>query len=154
MTADKGKRSAPVVVEQGGLPLRGVMAIGAARVFAAAGELAGVLIVVALLAFGWGALEIHVAQRGFQVRRAMAGRARDGSVSSRQRKASRRMIETCEVPPGLCGMAGLASGDSSGCRLLRHAFRKLAFVRVCVAGRAGPLFHPVRGRHGRFPRSV
>ena len=154
MTADKGKRGAPVVVEQGRLPLRRVVAIRASRIFSVARELPGVLIVVAFLAFGWGTLEIHVALRGFQVRRAVAGRASDGSVSSGQRKPGRRMIETREVPPGFCGMADFASGASSGCRPLRHAFRKLAFVRVRVAGRAGPLFHPVTGRHGRILRGL
>lgn len=81
-----------VMVEQGGLPLLAVVAIGARR-HAALDELQTMDIAMACFAFARRGFEIHIDERNFGVRRIMAIPARRGRVRPQQRKRCLRVVE-------------------------------------------------------------
>lgn len=148
MHALQREGSAPVVVEERGFPLGGVVTFGAGRNVSTR-ELLAMGIVVALLAlFGCG-LEVDVHHGGFEIRRLMAIDARSRTVCTQQWESCFRMIELRQLFPRFCGMTCLAAARAS-CRLrLLHALIELAVVRVGVATGATQI-GPVINRRGRL----
>lgn len=124
-----------VVIEQGRLPLPAVVA-PCARGCRPLGELPAMRVFVAVLALGWGSLEINIDQLRLQVRRLVTVDAGRGAVRSEQREGSLRVVEPRQFLPGLGGMAGLASGRLAIGTKLLHAVLELPFVWIGVAAGA------------------
>lgn len=66
------KGGTALVVEQGWLPFKAVVAVGALGDLAGIGELRPVDVLMALFAFGWRRLEVGLHQLGPQIRRLVA----------------------------------------------------------------------------------
>ena len=88
----------PVVVEERGLPLHRIVAVGAVGDFSL-GKLLAVDIFVAIFALRGRGLEISVDQFGPEVRRLVTVHARGGAMSAQQRERGSRVIESGEFFP-------------------------------------------------------
>ena len=121
-----------VVVKQGRLPFRAVVAVRAWRDLPL-GELSAVNVFMAVFALGRGCLEIDVHELGFQVWRLMAINTRCGPVSTYEGKRSLRVIEARQFLPRFRRMESFTSRGFSIGPQLQHAVFELAFVRIGVA---------------------
>lgn len=121
-----------------------------ARSDAVLGELLAVNILVAVLTLSWRGSEVCRDELGLQVGRLVAIDAGGGLVRSHQWERRLRVVEARELAPLLGGVASFAAhGRSVGASLL-HAFGKLPFVRIFVAGRAGEILPVIEdNRFGR-----
>jgi hypothetical protein len=90
----QGERGPLFVIEQGGLPFRAVVAVGAGGSVAFGDELLSVDILVAVLALHRGDLEIHIDQLGFEIWRFVAVDARRRPMCSEQGELGLGMIES------------------------------------------------------------
>lgn len=110
-----------------------------ARSDAILGELLAVNVLVALLTLGWRGGEVCRDELGLQVGRLVTIDAGGGLVRSHQWERRLRVVEAREFLPRFGGVASFtADGRSIGANLL-HAFGKLPFVRIFMAGRAGEI---------------
>lgn len=121
-----------VVIEQGGLPLHAVVAVGAGG-SVPFGELLSVDVLMAVLAQGGGCLEIHVDQIGFEVRRLMAVDASRRPMCPEEGKLGLGMVETGKFFPGLGAMAGLATGGGAISPDLLQTLLELPLVDILMA---------------------
>ena len=147
VSAPQGERGPLVVIEQGGLPFRGVVAVGTGGSVRFGDELLPVDVLVAILADGGGCLEIHIHHVGFEVWRFVAIDTGRRPVCSKQWELGLGMVESGELLPRLGAMACLAtSGGTVGADLL-HALLELSFVGIVVATgavQALPVINDVR----------
>ena len=88
------------MIEEGRFPFGAVVAVCARRT-AGPGELSAMDVLVAILTFRWCGLEIYVDQPGLLVGRFVAIHASRGAVRALQGKRSLRVIEPCQLFPGL-----------------------------------------------------
>jgi len=134
----QGKGRSLFVIECRWLPLSAAVAFGA-RSIPVARELLAVDVFVAFLALGWGCLEIHIGQLGFQVGRLVAIGAGGCAMRTDQRKRRFGVIESRQFFPRLGGVTGLAAGGLSSGPGLAHALLELSLVRIGVAGNASQI---------------
>ena len=125
------------MIEKRGLPLGGVVAIGAERDTLRSRELTAMNVGMAFLALRRGLGEVHVGELRFQVWRLVAVDATHGAMGDEESELRLGVIEAREVVPVLGGMAGFAACRSAVATQLFHALGELATVRVLVTGGAG-----------------
>ena len=140
------ERGSLVVIEDGGLPLIGIVAVPALShlVSEELGELTGVHVFVALLALLRRLFEIHIGQLGFQVGRLVAIDAGHRSMRALQGERSRAVVKPIQLMPGLGRMARLAPHRLAVLARLCHALIELPLVHILVATGAGQVFEVVR----------
>lgn len=126
-----------VMIEKRGLPLGGVVTVGAGDIAPRLGELTAMNVGMAFLALRRGPGEVHVDELHFQVRRTVAVDASHGAMCAEESEPGPVVIEARDVLPVLGGMAGFAAGGCAVAAERPHALGKLATVRVLVAGGAG-----------------
>lgn len=146
MPASQWEIRARLVVEQGGFPFVGVVALRASGAPAVSGKLVGVRIFVTALAAGGRRRENHILHCQFQVRRLVTARAGNGAMRSHEREHRDGMIESDDVRPGFGGMTGFAAGRFAIRSRLFHPLRELAVVRVDVAADTANVVEAVRNR--------
>lgn len=134
------------MIEERGLPLNGVMAL-LAFVLALA-ELAGVRILMALVATNGRLGKVYVQHGAFHVGRLVTIDAGHGAVRSVQSKLRRRMIELRQIMPVLGDVARLAAERPVQRRQGSHAGRKLTVMNIFVAGDAAEVAEVIE-RHRR-----
>ena len=140
------ERGSLVVIEGRWLPLCSIVAVPALShlVSEELGELAGVDVFVALLAFLRSLFEIHIGQPGFHVGRLVAVDAGHGSMCARQGERSRAVVKPIELAPGLGRVACLAPHRLAVLAQLPHALVELPLVHILVTTGAGQVFEVVR----------
>lgn len=132
------------MVEERGLPLGGVVALGTRRDAISICKLLPVNVVMALLALMRRRLKVDIHHPSFQVGWLMTIDAGGTAVCTQQRKASFRVIEFLKIFPRDGGMARFASGwRAVGTRLL-HTILKLALMRIVVTDSAAAVLEAVQ----------
>ena len=122
-----------VVIESGGNPTRGVVAVVAMGSVVLGNELSIVSIFVARFALFWRSLEARLCGRC----RFVAIGATNGAVCTKQREFGLRMVEAIDVGPRLNRVARFATKGCAVRSFAGHVLVEFAFVRVFVASRAG-----------------
>lgn len=144
----QGEGGPLLVIKQRGPPFRAVVAVGAGGSFPF-GKLLSVNVLVAVLAKGWGRLEIHVDQLGFEVWRFVAVDAGRRPVCPEQGELGLGMVEGGQLPPGLGVVAGLATGWCLIGPELLHALLELALMGIVMATGTVQVLPAIdRGRFG------
>ena len=132
MGAAQRKRCSFLVVEERGLPLHAVVALGAARNVSHS-ELLAVNVFVTVLALCRCGLEVHVDQLGLKIWRPMTVDAGSCAVRSQQRELRLGVVEARKFLPRLSGVTGFASRHGTIGTRLQHAFFELTFMRIGMA---------------------
>lgn len=128
-----------VVIKQGWLPFRRVVAIAALRnlIREQLRELAPVDVFMALFALFRCLLEVHIDQPRLHVWRLVAVNAGDCPVRACELKRSRAVVEPVQLSPSLSRVAGFAAHGFSVLADLGHSLLELAVVHVFVTAGAG-----------------
>lgn len=134
-----------VMIEKRGLPLGGIVTVGAGGAALRLGKLTAMNVGMAFLALGRGLGEVHVDELHFQVRRTVAVDASYGAMGADESELGSVVIEARDVLPVLGGMADFAAGWSAVAAERFHALGKLATVRVLVTGGAGKFLEVIYG---------
>lgn len=121
-----------VVVERGGNPTRGVVAIVTMCSVVLGDELSIVSILVAGFAILWSSLKARLGGRC----RLVAIGATNCTVCSKQRKFGLRMVEAIDVRPRPNRVARFAAKGRAVRSFASHILVEFAFVWVLVTGRA------------------
>lgn len=155
----QGEGCALLMVEQGWLPARAVVAVRAGSDMGRIDELRSMSVLVAFLAFHRGCLEVHIGKIGFHSSGLVTVDASRGSMSTEERKVSFRVVKSPQVLPVRGGMASLTSRRSPVRPHLPHTLRELAFVRVLMADGAGSVVELVQNdllelRRGAFLMAI
>lgn len=132
MGAPQRERGPLLMIEQRGLPLHAVVALGAGCDVAFR-KLLSVDVLMAVLTLSGGGFEVDVDQPGFQIRRFVAVHTRCCPMGAEQGELRLGMIEPGKFFPGLGRVAGLAAGGSPVGPDLLHACVELSFMRIVMA---------------------
>ena len=146
MCAREREARTPLVIEEGRLPFRRIVAIGARRDPVPIGELRAMDVLMTFFTLLRGRFEIHVHHSGFQVRRLMAVYASGAAMRPHQRKTGLRMIEFLQVFPRTSRMAGFAASLCAIGAPLQHSILELPLMRIGVTDCARTVLKAVQHR--------
>src|SRR5258708_10022626 len=138
------------MVEQGGLPLVGVVARSAIALIAVL-ELVPVRVLMAFAAGLRSLAEVDMEERALHVWRLVAIGTIHGTMRPQKREFRVGVVESSHIVPIFCGVAGFAPDGFAGRVFLLHALGELTMVDVLVAGAAAELCEMVE--HYRIGRS-
>ena len=133
-----------LVIEEGGSPLRRVVAFRTPRHLVRARELGCVRIQVAVFALLRRSAEIYIFQAEFKVRRPMAFGTTHRAMCSGQRELRRSVVECSNIRPCVGVVACFTALPPRS-----HPLRKLSTMRICMTGRARQPLEVERGSHSR-----